>query len=231
MPAFCQAQAVFKAQPPFMRWAMEAYILAAAPFPDIAKKLGLMVDAVTAYERLFFAVTEHLDCTVWIVAQAIGEKAFTGLTEQDLGLVWKLLGYHHGPVLLDNLILNVLRRDRPDNPAQVEACIAREMQCLLQRHGALAALFLPVNQKTALKIVKLCSQQRATEHRVNSITPGASESIHIEDEALNSALINSCPKNSPEEHHQQLDLDELDLDKPGYQKTGQAIPYTERVAG
>jgi len=163
MPSLWQAHAAFTAQPPFVKWAVEAYILAKEALPEIARKCGLIPDAVIAYERVFFAVAERLECTFWIVSQAIGEKVFTGLTERDLGLVWKLLGYNHGPVLLDSLLHNVLHRDRPDNPEQAEQCIAREMQSLLQRHAALASLFLPVTQKTALKILRLHDQQRVRE--------------------------------------------------------------------
>jgi hypothetical protein len=227
MPTLWQANAVFNAQPPFLRWALEAYILAAAPFPDIAQRCGLMVEAVTAYERLFFAVSEHLQCTVWIVAHVIGEKAFYGLTERDLDIVWKLLAFNHGPVLLDSLVHNALRRDRPENQGQVEEVIAREMQCLLQRHGALASLFLPVSPKTALSILKLRSQPKATELLASSLTPGASESMHIAGEKINSALMSSPPPNDPEE---QPDQGEPGTDK-SIDKEAETIPYAERVAG
>jgi len=197
MPALWQAHVVFNSQPPFLRWAVEAYILAAESFPEIARKFGLMVEAVTAYERLFFAVAERLECTFWIVSQAIGEKVFTGLTERDLGLVWKLLGYNHGPVLLDSLIHNVLHRDRPDNPEPAEQCIAREMQSLLQRHATLASLFLPVTQKTALKVLKLHAQLSARQGASDNSQNESRGNHVVLQAALSAEALRSASTNSP----------------------------------
>jgi hypothetical protein len=208
MPALWQARAVFNAQPPFLKWAVEAYILAQESFPEIARKCGLMVDAVTAYERLFFAVSEHLTAPVWILTQAIGEKAFSGLTERDLDVVWKLFGYHHGPLVLDCLIHNVLHRDRPEESGQVDDCIIRETRALLNRQSALAALLLPVTRETALKIVKLHAQQSAREGASANPQNGSIgnhavlSQVALSMEALRSAstsspVVSGHPENAP----------------------------------
>jgi hypothetical protein len=67
----------------------------------IAALCGLSAAAVGAYHDLFFAVCDVLDSDIYIYSVAIGPKSFSGLTENDEALFLKMLGYAHGPLMLD----------------------------------------------------------------------------------------------------------------------------------
>ena len=92
MPAVAQAIDLHQADPPHLRWAVEARILAGEAFDAIGRKCGLLPEAVEIYERLFFAVVDMLGFDTWVMCQAVGSKAFYGMTENDLDVWWKLLG-------------------------------------------------------------------------------------------------------------------------------------------
>jgi hypothetical protein len=83
------------------RWAMEAWLLAGAPIATVADKAEVSQDTVCWYNRLFFDVADRLDAPGFIVHEAIGGKIHYGLTPQDVGVVWKRLGYWLGGLVLD----------------------------------------------------------------------------------------------------------------------------------
>jgi hypothetical protein len=101
MPAVVQAHTVYTADPPLLRWAVEARILARESFADIARKCALVPEAVEAYEALFFTVRDRLDAETWIWCRVVGAKGYYGLTEHDLDVLWKMIGYGFGPLMLD----------------------------------------------------------------------------------------------------------------------------------
>jgi hypothetical protein len=70
----------------------------------IAAKAGLRDGVVELYERLFFDVRDRLGAPDFIMSQVVGPKAYMGLNAQDLDVLWKLLGYVHGPDALDAAI-------------------------------------------------------------------------------------------------------------------------------
>src|SRR5262249_30202359 len=73
-PAVSQAFDLHKADPPPLRWAVEARLLAGEPVGAIARKCALLPGAVEMYERLFFAVVDMLGFDTWVVCQAVGGK-------------------------------------------------------------------------------------------------------------------------------------------------------------
>jgi hypothetical protein len=87
MPAVFQAYTLFHAQPPLLRWATEARILAREDFNTIGRKCLLLPEAVEAYEQLFFCVLDRLEASTWVACNVIGPKAHTGLTAQDLDVL------------------------------------------------------------------------------------------------------------------------------------------------
>ncbi len=86
---------------PLKKAEVEARLLARQSDDAIAARCGLSAAAVGAYHDLFFAVRDVLDSDIYIYSVAIGPKAFAGLAENDKDLFLKVLGYAHGPLMVD----------------------------------------------------------------------------------------------------------------------------------
>jgi hypothetical protein len=83
---------------------LEGRLLAGQPFAAVAAACGLTEAAVEAYHALFLDVAGRLDADVYILDEAIGEKAWYGLQEDDIDLFLKLYGYLKGPLMLEALL-------------------------------------------------------------------------------------------------------------------------------
>jgi hypothetical protein len=86
---------------PLRKAEVEARFLARQTDDDIATKCGLSATAVGAYHDLFYSVRDCLHADIHIYIVAIGSKAFYGLTENDVDIFLKILGYANGPIMLD----------------------------------------------------------------------------------------------------------------------------------
>jgi hypothetical protein len=84
-----------------LRWATEARILAREDFQTIGRMCLLLPEAVEAFEQLFFCVLDRLEASTWVVCNVIGTKIHTGMTQHDLDILWRLVGYSYGPLMLD----------------------------------------------------------------------------------------------------------------------------------
>jgi hypothetical protein len=158
MPAVYQAHALHGADPPLLRWAVEARILAREPFDVIARKCGLLAEAVEAFEAIFFSVVDKLHADTWVACNLMGEKAFHGLTEQDLGVWWKMAGYGLGPLVLDRLIHVLPRQTEPVTPEQLDGALDHHTAAQLLDKRLLAAYLLPVTPATAAQVLLLGAQ-------------------------------------------------------------------------
>lgn len=155
MPAVYEAHALHQAEPPLLRWAVEARILSGELFGDIARKCGLLADAVEAFEKLFFAVVDKLHAETWIVCQVIGMKAFVGMTEHDLGVWWKMLGHALGPLVLDIVVHGTTGLPRPQTATELNEALATAASDLLSLKEFHATHVLPVTPANALEILQV----------------------------------------------------------------------------
>jgi hypothetical protein len=86
---------------PLKKAEVEARLLARQTDDDIAARCGLAAAAVGAYHALFYDVRDCLDAEIHIYTVVIGHKAFAGLTGNDVDVLLKMLGYAHGPLMVD----------------------------------------------------------------------------------------------------------------------------------
>jgi len=100
-PAVASAHRLFRKATPLDRAEVEARLLARESDEDIAKKCGLSAATVGAYHDLFFDVRDSLDAEIYIYTNIIGPKAFARLTENDVDIFLRMLGYAQGPLMLD----------------------------------------------------------------------------------------------------------------------------------
>jgi hypothetical protein len=157
MPAVAQAHALRLADPPLLRWAVEARILAREPFETIAWKCALSPEGVEAYERLFFNVIDKLDASSWIACQVIGPRIHHGLGEQDLDVLWRFVGYTYGPVALEAFLYGTVGLPRPASADEAAAVLARDAEALFARRKLVATHLLPVTPETAAQVLQLAA--------------------------------------------------------------------------
>src|SRR5262249_17978758 len=100
----------------------------------------------------------------WVVCQAVGSKAFYGMTENDLDVWWKLLGFSFGPLMLDK-VLHSLGLPRPEDDEQLAVALDRGAEALLRGKRLLAAHLLPVTPEPAPQVRQLAAQLDATGDR------------------------------------------------------------------
>jgi len=172
MPELYQAHRLFHgaSSPPLLRWGAEARLLAREPLDAIARKCGLLPGTVEAYTKLFFDVLGRLDADTWVYCQVIGSKAFHGMTEQDLGIWWKLVGYGLGPVALDILLHCAPGLPPPETLAGIDEALAGAAASLFRWKELLAVHLLPVTRETAGEVLRLAAQFRASAGRAEKAT-------------------------------------------------------------
>jgi hypothetical protein len=158
MPAIFQAYTLFNAQPPALRWATEARILAREDFQTIGRKCALLPEAVEAYEQLFFCVLHRLEASTWVVCNVIGTKIHTGLSQHDLDVLWRLVGYSFGPLMLDAVIHLTSDLSWPETAKETDEKFAKDAKSLLKRKMAIATHMLPVTPENAAAVLQLTAK-------------------------------------------------------------------------
>jgi hypothetical protein len=86
------------------RWEVEARVLAGQEPATIATCLGVSCDAIEAFGRLFFDVGDRLDAVDYLAAFALGHGLYSGIAQDDLGTIVKIIGYNLGPPAVDALV-------------------------------------------------------------------------------------------------------------------------------
>jgi hypothetical protein len=165
LPAVAQAFDLRQADPPHLRWAVEARVIARESFDAIGRKCGLLPAAIEAYVKLFYDVVDLLGADTWVMCEVIGPKAFRGMTEQDVDVWWKLLGYCFGPLMLDKVIDHSAGLPRPAEDGELAAALDRGAEALFSGKRLLAAYMLPVNAQTAPQVLQLATQLDAAGDR------------------------------------------------------------------
>jgi hypothetical protein len=158
MPALAQAHALHEAGSPLLRWAVEAYVLAGESCDAVARRFGLLPETVEAYERVFFAVRDRLAADGWVLCHVIGRQMHYGLTEQDLDVLWRFVGYYFGPVMLDALFLGNPGLPRPATPQELADALGGHADVRVALQKVVALHLLPVTPGNALEVVRVLSQ-------------------------------------------------------------------------
>jgi len=118
------------------RGTLEARILARLPADQVAAACGLTVEAVQAYEALFFDVREHIAFPDYLIPVVVGPKLHYGITPEDVDVVLKHVGYVGGPILVDWLV--DFYTSGLIVPESLEAARAEELRTLARRLRAKA---------------------------------------------------------------------------------------------
>lgn len=124
------------------RWEVEARLLSGQSDNEIASRLRIAPHEVDLYERLFFDVRESLRAHDWIFGKAIGWPR-PGQSDQELGRLWKSVGYFGGPSVLDWMIVLFRHVWKPGSPATVDVYLGAKVRLPLEVQAFVAGYGLP----------------------------------------------------------------------------------------
>jgi hypothetical protein len=128
-------------------WEVQARILARQEDVEVAARCGLAPGTVRHYESLFFAVRDRLAAGDWVHVNAIRPGPGPRRTFEDLGAVWRALGYHGGVWVLDLVVAVTAGRPLPDwaRDAPGAGRAGREERLRLRCGLLVDALLLPAD--------------------------------------------------------------------------------------
>jgi hypothetical protein len=113
-PAVEQALQLARADPPFDRWRLEAYLLTTVPLEAVARHCALPAATAQAFHELFFDVRPRLGARDWIALRALRSGPGNGCGGEQPGGVWKVCAYAAGPRVLEVVMAVTLNRPLPD---------------------------------------------------------------------------------------------------------------------
>ena len=146
------------------RAVVEARLLARQTIEEVAAACGLSVDAVLAYEKIYFQVIGRLEAFAFILWHAIRvEPMFVGLHEEDTDILLKLFAYKKGPLYMEMMLRYLTHGVRvPDRLDQATRADLEELVAMLQCRAVVLAYVLPFPKcQRALVILELAREIEA----------------------------------------------------------------------
>ncbi len=128
------------------KWELEARLLSGETNESIARKFGFKhPKTVDWYEKAFFNVRDRRNDKSYIVNTLLGESIHVGMSERDLELLWKILGYHQGPGILDILCHKDFSIPGPEKFTSLTQYCQAEIEANVSVKAALAARIMAAN--------------------------------------------------------------------------------------
>jgi hypothetical protein len=93
------------------RWHLEAQLLTARSFGEVAAVCAIASPVVEAYHQLFFDVRNRLHASDWVLHLAVRSNPLNDFAGPQPAGVWKYMGFMGGPLVLD--IVVAVTSDRP----------------------------------------------------------------------------------------------------------------------
>jgi hypothetical protein len=143
-------------------------------------------EIIQTYDALFFNVRDKLNRTDYILNVVLKDAVSRGLHEREKDLLWKLVAYTGGSHLLDAVINPLVNPHWIANPDDIPAFIQESAINVIKKKAAIAALCVPINDQTEMKLIKafgkLVKLERSTNRQENvtdQFTTGISAMLDI----------------------------------------------------
>jgi hypothetical protein len=136
------------------------------PFADVATTCDISEETVQLYHDLFMNVRDKLHLREWIVDRAIGGKVWHGITEEDVDVFLKHLGFLKGPFMI--AALERYFREGLQIPATLEGLTREQLEDLHLKVGARSVILvrvLPPPEVSAGRAVPSTGSAIASAHR------------------------------------------------------------------
>lgn len=124
-----------------VRGELEARILANEPPDVIAKKLGVELAVIAAYEQWYFPARSELEHTSVIIHEYVRLPMSGEFDPKDVPLLWRHVGFTMGPLSLDDLLKGVPRSEL--RKRGLRAYLGPRSRLSLEAKYAVAARILP----------------------------------------------------------------------------------------
>lgn len=130
----------------FMRWEIEARLLANESYPQIAQKCATRPDVIETYHEIFFRVRPRLHVPAHVHRMILPDRTAMDLTEADVEFQLKVFGFQRGPVFLDALV--DYYRNPPVVPERLDGLDAATIEKLLDKilmKAAIVSRAMPID--------------------------------------------------------------------------------------
>jgi hypothetical protein len=132
------------------RLEIQARLLAGERPEEIAEQLGLLAEAVVAYEKLYFHVRDRLHAVDWIMKRAIKGKAFSTSRESRTDVLVKTLSYLGGVHVLELVFPYLTDKSGPlAEPVRLDTAESRTME---KARLAILVQSLPADARTSRRL-------------------------------------------------------------------------------
>lgn len=135
------------------RWAIEARVVAGESDDEIARKAGTDPGVIAAYVSTFFDVREKLVNPDYVVNVIMGDAVVRGLQERHYDLLWKMLGFHGGPYVLDAVINRFIPIVKPESTDGVAGFFQDAAINSMKYKASLATMTVQINTHTQLPLI------------------------------------------------------------------------------
>lgn len=136
------------------RWGIEARVLAGESDEQIAEKIGTDPGIIAAYINVFFDVRDRLNNLDYVQNVIMADAVTRGLQERHYDLLWKLLAYKGGPLVLDAVINRGTDVTKPNSADGVGTFFQDFAISSMKYKAALASLTVQVNTHTQLPLIE-----------------------------------------------------------------------------
>jgi hypothetical protein len=227
-----------------MRWSIEARILAGESNQEIARRIGCAEEIIQIYEGLFFNVRDKLNRKDYILHTVLKDAVLRGLQEREKDLLWKLVAYTGGSYMLDAVINPLVTPHWVTNPDDIPAFLQESAINVIKKKATIAALCVPINSQTEIKLIKalskfvkiessMDSQGKATD-QINQGIGAMLESLTFRGGSRKAAKAQAGPLPEYDRGAVELRHDELTVVAAGYSLPGDKLlkqfKFPEQIA-
>jgi hypothetical protein len=178
---------------------VQARLLTGQDLDGIVRITGVPIDALTAYEALFFNVRDRLHARDWIVAAAIGWWHFDPARGRDTRTVLRAFAYHGGPLVVDAVLPYLLGGRLRLPPSSDTSTPEGQLDRVIR--AAIELETLPWGAKVDRRLMQInatlleAKKRAAVERRNHSIV--AANVVEVLDKVATGALQEGAAKAQP----------------------------------
>jgi hypothetical protein len=144
------------------RQILEARLLTAESVDHIAQRFAISPKVVEYFEALFFHVRDRRGNRDWVRATILRPPPAAGddilMTAEQRGYAYRVFAFHGGPLALDSVMSAMKTSPMPVRWEDVDDWLDDALVDIVRVRAAIAALVLPINNRNAIRFIKLATR-------------------------------------------------------------------------
>ena len=162
------ALSIWRDGPQFKRALLESCILTGESLTYAATRCQLDVEVVTAYEALFFNISDRLAARDWVAREAIGETSPAAYRADFPWRIWRSLAYSGGKHALETVIAVTTDESMPA-PEDLSPTEARAWVATTRFHCSLLIAAMIAEPAQLAALASLSQEGRANQSRAQQL--------------------------------------------------------------